>query len=414
MTLPDTGTPVVHFDHHGADFAADPWPLLAEMRAECPVSRSDTYGGFWVATRYEDIRRVALDDETFSSAQSLVIPPKRNLGQRSIPIEVDPPMFQKYRRIMHPLFSPAAVTAIEPVIEAFVHRCIDGFIERGECDFVHDLADPLPAMTTLHMLGFPVQDWKRFSDPLHSTVFLRQDNPERARHVTGLQWIRETLAAAITDRRAHPRNDMITYLTRSTIDDRLLEDDEVLEMVFLTIQGGFDTTGSAISSALLQLGRDPAARQRLIDDPELLPTAVEEFLRFEAPQLALARTANRDVEIGGQLIRAGEKILLIWASGNRDESVFPEADTLRLDRFPNRHMTFGLGAHRCLGSTLARKEILTALRLVLHRIPDFEVDHPRVKRAETIGVTYGCFSLPATFPAGERVSPPLPSAIAVS
>lgn len=411
MILPETEVPIVHFDHHGADFAADPWPLLADMRTRCPVSRSDAYGGFWVATRYDDIKRIALDDETFSSAKSLTIPPKKNLNQRSIPIEVDPPMFQKYRRIMHPLFSPSAIGALEPVIEAFVHRCIDTFIESGQCDFVHELADPLPAMTTLHMLGLPVQDWKRFSDPLHSTVFLRQDNPDRAKHVAGLRWIRETLVAAIDDRRAHPRNDMITYLIRSTVDGRPLDDDEVLEMVYLTIQGGFDTTGSAISSALLQLDRDRGARQRLLNDPDLLPTAVEEFLRFEAPQFALARTANRDVEIGGQNIREGDKILLVWASGNRDESVFPDADSVRLDRFPNRHMTFGLGAHRCLGSTLARREIVSALRLVLHRIPDYAVDHARVKRAETIGVTYGCFSLPATFPPGERVSPPLPSAI---
>lgn len=414
MTLSDAEVPTVHFDHHGSDFAADPWPVLADMRARCPISRSDAYGGFWVATRYNDIKQIALDDETFSSAKSLTIPPKKNLNQRSIPIEVDPPMFQKYRRIMHPLFSPAAIAALEPVIEAFVHRCIDAFIERGDCDFVHELADPLPAMTTLHMLGLPVEDWRKFSEPLHSTVFLRQDNPDRAKHVAGLRWIRETLIEAIAERRAHPRNDMITYLIRSTVDGRPLDDEEVLEMVYLTIQGGFDTTGSAISSALLQLDRSPAARQRLLDDPDLLPTAVEEFLRFEAPQFALARTANRDCEVGGQLIREGDKILLVWASGNRDETVFPEADAVRLDRFPNRHMTFGLGAHRCLGSTLARREIVTALRLVLHRMPDYAVDHARVKRAETIGVTYGCFSLPAHFRPRKRVSPPLPSAIAAS
>jgi cytochrome P450 len=405
MTVEAGDAPTVHFDHHSAEFAADPWPILADLRARCPVSRSDAYDGFWVVTSYDDIRTIALDDLTFSSAQSILIPPKKNTGQRSIPIETDPPMFQKYRKVLHPLFSPAAVAKLEPAIEAFTNQCIDEFIERGECDLVHELADPLPALTTLHMLGLPLEDWKRYSEPLHSTVFFRQDNPIRAAQVPGLQWIRQTLVDAVADRQAHPREDMITYLTRAKVDDRLLTDDEVLEMVMLTIQGGFDTTGSAISSALLRLDLDRDERRRLIEHPSRIPAAVEEFLRYEAPQVALARTATRDVEIGGQQIRAGDRVLIVWASGNRDESVFDRSDELVLDRFPNRHMTFGLGAHRCLGSTLARKEILSALRLVLERLPDYEIDHPNVVRAETIGVTYGCFSLPATFSPGVRRGP---------
>src|SRR6266540_62996 len=138
------------FDHHSPAFAADPWPVLADLRTRCPVARSDTYGGFWVLTRYEDIKRVAHDDETFSSAETILIPPKKNVLQKSIPIEMDPPEFLEYRRIMHPMFSPTAVDRLAPVIERFVHRCIDDFIERGDVDLVHDLADPLPAMTTLY------------------------------------------------------------------------------------------------------------------------------------------------------------------------------------------------------------------------------------------------------------------------
>jgi cytochrome P450 len=397
--------PVVHFDHHSAEFAENPWPQLAELRATCPVARSDAYGGFWVITKYEDIKRIALDDVTFSSSQSILIPAKQNAKQRSIPIETDPPLFLEYRRVMQPLFAPVAVDRLEPAIEAFVSRCIDEFIERGEADLVHDLADPLPAMTTLLKLGLPIDDWARYAEPLHKTVFLRQGNPRRDGVMEQLGWIKQSIVDAIADRRKHPRDDMLTYLVNCEIDGRPIHDEEAIEMAMLTIQGGFDTTGSAISSALLHLDRDRGHRQRLIDDPSLLPSAVEEMLRFEAPQFALARTATRDVEVGGQQIKEGDKLLLVWASGNRDSDMFADPDDVDLERFPNRHMTFGLGAHRCLGSTLARRQIMLAIRGVLHRLPDYEVDHDNVERAETIGVTYGCFSMPVRFTPGARHRP---------
>jgi cytochrome P450 len=394
---------VVHFDHHSSAFAADPWPELADLRHRCPVARSDRYDGFWVVTRYDDIRRVALDDEAFSSAETILIPPKKNAQQKSIPIEMDPPEFLEYRRLLHPMFSPAATDRLEPVIEYFVHRCIDEFVEHGEVDFVHDFANPLPAMVTLHKLGMPVEDWRRFSEPMHKTVFLRQDNPQRAGVLEELAWIAGTIRETIADRRAVPRDDMITYLVHGRVGGEPVTDHAAQEMVMLTLQGGLDTTGSAISSALIHLDRDRDARQRLIDEPDLLSSAVEEFLRYESPQFALARTATRDVVIGDRQIRAGDRVLLVWASGNRDEEIFDRADEVVLDRFPNRHMAFGLGAHRCLGSNFARRQILVALRAVLRRLPDYTIDHDRLVKAETIGVTYGTFALPARFAPGRRV-----------
>ncbi len=393
----------VHFDHHSSEFAADPWPTLAELRRTCPVARSDRYDGFWVLTRYEEIRQVALDDQTFSSAETILVPPKKNAKQKSIPIEMDPPDFLEYRRLLHPMFSPAATDRLEPVIECFVHRCIDDFIEHGEADLVHDLANPVPAMVTLHKLGMNVGEWRRFSEPMHKTVFLRQDSPGRAGVLEELAWIAQTIRETIAERRAVPRDDMITYLTHGEVFGEPVSDHGVQEMVMLTLQGGLDTTGSAISSALIHLDRDRDARRRLIDEPDLLPTAVEEFLRYESPQFALARTAKRDVTIGDREIRAGDRILLVWASGNRDEEMFERPDEVLLDRSPNRHMAFGLGAHRCLGSNFARRQILLTLRTVLRRLPDYEVDYERLVKAETIGVTYGTFSLPARFTPGPRL-----------
>ena len=394
--------PDVDFDHHSETFAADPWPQLARLRSECPVARTGSHGGFWVLTGYEEIRRVATDDETFSSAETLVIPPKKNVGQKSIPAEMDAPEFLAFRRILHPMLSPAAVDRLTPVIERFVHAAIDDFIEQGSCDFVHDFADPVPAMTTLYKLGLPVELWKDFSVPLHQVVFLRQDSPRRVSVAEGLQFVAQTIRDTIAERRRAPRDDMISYLLNCTVDGRAVTDLEVKEMATLIVQGGFDTTGSAISNALIYLDKHRDARRQLIEEPSLMTSAVEEFLRYEAPQMAMARVATKDVVIGGRDISKGDLLLLVWASANRDASAFDEPDRVVLDRFPNRHITFGHGAHRCLGSNLARRQIQVALRAVLRRLPEYSIDHDDATRAETVGIVYGMFSLPAHFPPGDR------------
>lgn len=401
----DAVTAEVDFDHHSEQFVADPWSQLARLRSECPVARTGSYGGFWVITGYEEIRQVATDDETFSSAETLVIPPKKNVGQKSIPAEMDAPEFLAFRKVLHPMLSPAAVDRITPVIERFVHAAIDDFIETGSCDFVHDFADPVPAMTTLYKLGLPVELWKDFSVPLHQVVFLRQDSPRRVNVAEGLQFVAQTIRDTIAARRKSPRDDMISYMLSATVDGRPVTDHEVKEMATLIVQGGFDTTGSAISNALIQMDNDRELRRRLIQEPSLMASAVEEFLRFEAPQMAMARTATRDVVIGDRHISAGDLVLMVWASANRDDSVFDDPDRIVPDRFPNRHVTFGLGAHRCLGSNLARRQMQVALQGVLRRLPDYTIDHDNAVRAETVGIVYGMFSLPANFPPGERWFP---------
>jgi cytochrome P450 len=398
------GRPRVQFDHHSDEFARDPWSVYAAARSECPVAWNDAYGGFWVLSKYEDIKQVALDDHTFSSADTIVIPPKL-INRRAIPIESDPPEFYEYRRIMNPVLSPAAIEKIEPAIQEFITRCIDEFIERGSCDIVTELADPVPAMTTLYLLGLPVEEWRLFSEPLHATVFHRQDNPIRKEALPLYRRMHEIIVEAIAERHRTPRNDGISRLMTGEVQGRQITDEEVIEMTELILSGGIDTTGSAIGNALLYLDQNHAARAHLIEHPEAIPQAVEEFLRYEAPQQGLARTAKKDCAIGGQHVKAGERIFLLWASGNRDDDAFPDPDEVVLDRFPNRHMTFGLGAHRCLGSTVARKQIVHSLTAVLNRLPDFVVDRPRVTHAETIGVVYGHFSIPLTFTPGSRLLP---------
>lgn len=393
--------PVVSFDHHTASFAADPWSVYKDLRERCPVAWSDTYGGFWVLSKYEDIKAVALDDQSWSSAESIVIPPKL-IMHRSIPIETDPPIFHEYRRIMNPFFTPSAIQALEPAIGRFIHQCIDSFISDGACDIVSQFADVVPAMTTLQMLGLDPETWPIYAEPLHIIVFHRQDSEKRKGVMPAFQRMKQEVVAAVEERKRRPRDDMISRILQAKVFDRPITDEEATEMIDLTLQGGFDTTAAGIGNALIHLDRDRAARERLIADPSLIQEAVEEFLRWEAPVQGLARTAKTDCVIRGQQIRAGEKVFLLWASGNHDEDVFDRPDEVVLDRFPNKHMTFGLGAHRCLGSTAARLEMRHALRAVLERIPDYEISHDKIVTAETIGVVYGHFSIPITFTPGKR------------
>lgn len=395
--------PGIEFDHYSDEFAREPWAVFDDLRARCPVAWSETHGGFWVLSKYEHVKEVALDDEAFSSAQSVTVPRKPPGMRLSIPIEVDPPLFFEYRRLLNPWFSPAAAERMEPVVRSYVARLIDAFIEAGRCDLVREFTTPLPAMATLTLLGLPPEEWAFYAVPLHNQTFLRLDHKEQQELKKVYAELHETVLREIAARRSSPRDDLITFLTRAEVGGRPMSDDEILDIVMLILHGGFDTTGSAIGNAMLYLDANHEARERLRRDPKLLPLAVEEFLRYQAPQPGLARVATKDCVVGGRAVEKGERLLLLWASANRDEEVFDRADDVVLDRFPNRHVTFGIGAHRCLGAPLASLEIRIALEQLLARVPDFRIERDGIVRAETVGIVYGHFSIPMTFRPGPRL-----------
>jgi cytochrome P450 len=212
----------------------------------------------------------------------------------------------------------------------------------------------------------------------------------------------DTVMSTIAARRATPSDDIISYLVHADIDGEPLDDTELLGFVSLILAGGLLTTTDAIGNALIQLERQPEDRARLRREPSLIPMAVEEFLRFEAPVMGLARTATRDTELNGQRIAKGDKVLMLWASANRDAAAFPEPDRCILDRPSNRHMAFGVGIHRCLGSNLGRLEFRIALEEILRRMPDHRIDLDNVVMAPVVGVTYGRVRIPMTFTPGDR------------
>lgn len=403
MSITETARSVVEFDHHSPEFARDPWQQYARLRATAPVAWSESHGGFWVVTGYNEVAEAARDDRRFSSASILI--PHKSDDLHMIPIEEDLPDSLVYRRLLNPLFGKGVFEAMEPGVRELTDACIDSFIESGRCDLVMDLANAVTAITVLQFLGLPWDDWDGIADAFHTLVFVPQDRPEAMAALAHMGPTVAMMQAAIADRREHPRDDsdVLTYLTRAPFRDRLLTDEEIFGIAWLVLTGGVDTGTSAIGNALLHLHRHPDQRERLRTDPELIPLAVEEFLRYQSPQQALARTAITDCELGDQQIRAGDRLLLVWASAGRDERVFESPDDVVLERFPNRHMAFGVGGHRCLGALLARIEFQVVLEHVLRRIPDYSVVEDSVQEPITAGIVYGKIRMPAVFTPGPRV-----------
>ena len=392
------GCPVVRFDHHSAGFATDLWDTYGELRP-ARVVYSDTYGGFYVLSRYEDVYAAARDDETFSSDREVVLP-ATGVG-RLIPLNADPPDLQRYRSALFPYFTQRAAEEMAPEIRRFTTETIDSFIETGRCDLITDLAAPVPAMTTLELMGLPPEDWAILAEPLHDLIAYPTDDPRHAAAREGVWAIRRRFDGEVAARAVEPRDDMITHLL-GLVAEGTLGRNEVVDLLMMVTIGGFDTTMAAIGSALLYLERHPAERRRLAAEPELLPPAVDEFLRFEAPVQGFARTVTRDIRIGECPIAAGETVFLLWGSANRDPEAFDRPDEMVLDRRPNRHLTFGVGGHRCLGAHLARVEMRVVLEECLRRLENYTVTHDEVCWPRSVGILYGRAHIPATFTPAPR------------
>lgn len=358
-----------HFDHLSPELAQHLHETLADLRAEHPVAWSEEHGGFWVVTRYEDVLAVAQDWRTFSSAHGVSIPATASTV-KAIPEHVDPPLHREYRRVINPYFTPQAVARLEAPTRALVTELIDRFVEAGECDLMADFARPFPGLAFFDLvLDAPSDD----VDELNATTLAATNpaNPDRADAWKALNaWIDDFVA----QRRAKPRrDDVVDAILHAEIEGRPITDTEVVGMVQLLILGGLDTTAGALGQFVLRFIREPEIVGRLRAEPEHLPTFVEELLRLEGPFIAIARTATRDTELGGQRIRAGDKVLIYWASANRDEDEFPCPHAFDPDRERNRHLAFGAGPHRCAGSNLARMNLRLAVEQIVERLHDLRL-----------------------------------------
>ncbi|MFI0354438.1 cytochrome P450 [Actinomadura sp. 9N407] len=399
------------FDHHSAECTADPVAYYASYRESCPVGRTEAHGGFVYTTRYADVSRIARDDDTFSSSReatgvdavSIVIPSGPGLAQ--YPIELDPPDATGYRDLINPLLTPAAVDRLRPMIARHAARAVDAFIEHGSADFVRDLTNPVPAAVTLDWLGFPEADWAPLAGPIHD-IFAAPAGSERARRgAEGLAYMEQRIRELIRARRAEPAADAVSALvTARGADGEPFGEDELVSVIGLLIAGGVDTTTSLTGSVLVHLSRNPDQRRRLIESPDLLERATEEFLRAFAPSQSMARTARTGTEVGGCPVRAGERVLIPWVAANHDPAVFPEPERVRLDRDASRHLSFGIGSHRCAGAHLARAMFREMITQVLTRLPDFQVVEDGLVGYPSSGNQKGWDAIPATFTPGPRAS----------
>jgi cytochrome P450 len=407
--------PVVEFDHHSAEYAKRGDEINRDLVERCPVAWSTAYGGFWVVSGHSALREVARDDATYSSDHDttgdgngtggITIPP---VPFRTVPIEMDPPEFHDYRRLLNPYFSPKAAERWQPFMDAAADHCLDVISERGSGDIILDLANPMPAMFTLAFMGLPVEDWKIYAEPAHRMVYTPEDSPDRGEAVMGCLTLINDLYAQVVRRRSEPTDDFIAYLMSAKVNGELLDDQRINEMLFLLIFGGVDTTTGLTANALVWLAQHPEQRARLIAQPGLMETAIEEFLRYFAPVQTLGRTVMKDTQLAGFCPAAGDRLLMNFAAANRDPAEFADPDQLLIDRTPNRHAAFGLGIHRCLGSNFARAMIAAMVGGVLRRMPDYTVDIERAARYETIGTVKGWSAVPITFTPTPATGTPMP------
>lgn len=410
--------PRIEFDRHSVEFRERFNEIAQEIHRKCPVAWNDTHGGYWVAGGSDAVFELARCphisnehdvDGTKRGYKGISIPlPDEAAGVRGGMLEMDGQEHRTYRTVLNPYMSPAAVKRWIPFIDEIVRACLDEKIESGEIDFVDDLANVVPAVLTLAMLGIPVQKWAMYSDPTHAFVYTKPDSPDRQRVMELYVAMGMDLMNNLTEIREDHRPGIIHALTQVRIDGEAPPDMELLGMLNLLIGGGFDTTTALTAHSLEWLSQNPAEREKLIRNQDaLLDSATEEFLRFYTPAPGDGRTMDTDIEMLGIDFKEGDRVYISWAFANRDPALFENPDDVILDRKHNRHFAFGLGVHRCIGSNLARVVFKSMLTAVLDRMPDYRCDPERTVHYDTIGTIQGMRHLPATFTPGTQRGPGL-------
>jgi cytochrome P450 len=390
-TRPPVNDWATDFDHLDPRWIEDPYPIWEGLRSACPIAHTARYRGVYFPTRYEDVRAVAYDTEHFSSRRIIVreTPPPRIPAP---PITSDPPAHRPAKNLLLPVFTPDAIKRHEPHARAICNELIDRFAGKGGCDAAVDYAQEIPARIIAHMLGLPDDEGDRFRRWIHEVLELGITEPAVLMRAMGET--KSYFTAEIEKRRAAPTGDLISYLAHAEIDGQPLSEDHLVGTLRLLLFAGIDTTWSAIGASLWHLAQHAADRRRLVDEPELIPTAVEEFLRAYAP-VTMGREVVKETRINGCPFKPGEMVLLSFPAANRDPAVFRDADRVVIDRAENRHAAFGLGIHRCIGSNLARMEITVALQEWLRRIPDFALAPAAVPWSE--GTVRGPRKVPVRF-----------------
>lgn len=385
----------------------NPYPAYDQMRSSSPVFHVPPFD-LWMIFDFEGVKRALVEHGVFSSDLSRV-PGQGNPGEWFI--FFDPPRHTKLRALISKTFTPRVVANLEPRIRELSRQLLDQTVERGEMDLAADFAVPLPMLVIAEMLGVPVEDWpryKRWSDVILNIANTFSKDEEAARALAEYRAVtaemRGFLPALIAQRRAAHQDDLLTRLAEAEVDGERLTEQELLGFVQLLLVGGQETTANLINNAILCFIENPDQLARLRAAPELLPSAIEEVLRFRSPLQWMPRATSREIEMHGQVIPAGKLVLPMIGSANRDPKQFRDAGRFDITRDPNPHLAFGHGIHSCLGSSLARLEARIALGDFLERIKGFEraTDEPWEPR-KAFGV-HGPSRLPIRFAPGRRAT----------
>ena len=318
------------------------------------------------------MRAVAYDTDHFSSRRTAIREVHHELGGGAPPITSDPPKHRVARMVLLPPFTPKAIEVLRPKARAICNELIDAFINEDRFDGAADYAQHIPVRVIAHMLGVPETDGDLFRNWINA--ILNEGITDYDSLMRGLEEMTDYFRPYMEERRKNPGGDLISYLVQQTYPDGSpFKDNHVLGTVRLLLVAGIDTTWSGIGSCIWHLAKHPEDRRRLVREPDLMPTAIEEFLRAYAP-VTMAREIRQEAEINGCRFKPGEMVMLSFPAANRDPAMFPDADKVIIDRKENRHAAFGLGIHRCIGSNLARMEMTVAVEELLKRIPEFEID----------------------------------------
>jgi cytochrome P450 len=364
-------TPTAEPGEHFARFEA-----LRDRGHLIPGVAGEAEHPFWVVTRMQDVRACCQDPTIFSnSAISVSAPDPSYLW---IPEMLDPPVHTKWRRLLGQFFSPGAIAPWQPRGRAVMNEILDEVIEKGRCDFVADVALRFPNTLFSEMFGLPLGDAPQFQ--VWETAILHASPDREHDSLQAMREVQDYFAGLIAERRKQPREDILTIALTWTIDGDPVSDDDLLAFCLLVFMAGLDTVGMQLSYAMWHLARHPGDRRRLAADPTLWESAIEEFLRYYA-MVTTGRKVMKDTEIGGCPVKAGQMLMLPLSSANRDPAEFPDADKVIIDRKENRHLGFGAGVHRCLGSHLARQQLYVALTEWHKRIPEYSLD-PDVRVGE--------------------------------
>ncbi len=383
------------FDHTDPRWTENPFPIWDEMRKACPVVHTRRFQGCYLPTTYEAVRQIAHDTEHFSSRRVIVRDERPEIqGSGAPPITSDPPAHKPAKQLLLPPFTPDAMKKLEPRVRAICNELIDGFIADGACDAADRYAKYVPVRAIAHMLGIPERDSELFIRWIHQILEL--SIKDESQLMQGAQEMTAYLAGHVEERRLRKTDDLISTLMNSRDKNGApLSDEHVLGSLRLLLIAGIDTTWSAIGASLWHLATTPADRRRLVAEPDLMPTAIEELLRAYSP-VTMAREVIKETVIEGCPVKPGNMVLLSFPAANRDPAVFPHADKVVLDRRENRHAAFGLGIHRCVGSNLARMEMTVAIEEWLKRIPEFRLD-PAGQVKWSQGTVRGPRQLPILF-----------------